>query len=119
MQLAFCSRRTRTAEFDDGAEGEIDIKNTVSFIGVFEHLRDPAFFAGVRVDSEACTIVWPNGADLDPLVLHATALLQDDRGARIPGNPVPEFSEPTLARVLILDDRPEKVRRNFGNHLRL
>lgn len=57
--------------FDDGAEGEIEVKETVSFVGVFEPLRDPAFFAQVRVDSEAGTVVWPNGADLDPLVLHS------------------------------------------------
>lgn len=41
------------------------------FVGVFEPLRDPAFFAQVRVDPEAGTLVWPNGADLDPLVLHS------------------------------------------------
>ena len=57
--------------FDDGAEGEIDMKEAVSFGGVFEPLRDPAFFSQVRVDPEAGTIVWPNGADLDPLVLHS------------------------------------------------
>jgi hypothetical protein len=28
------------------------------------------FFAQVRVDDELETVVWPNGADLDPLVLH-------------------------------------------------
>jgi hypothetical protein len=28
------------------------------------------FFAQVRVDTELGTVVWPNGADLDPLVLH-------------------------------------------------
>lgn len=43
----------------------------ISFDGVFEPLRDPAFFSQVRVDPEAGTIVWPNGADLDPLVLHS------------------------------------------------
>lgn len=32
---------------------------------------DPAYFSQVRVDEEAGTIVWPNGADLDPLVLHS------------------------------------------------
>ncbi len=37
---------------------------------VFEPLRnDPALFASVRVDPELGTIVWPNGADLDPEVL--------------------------------------------------
>jgi hypothetical protein len=57
--------------FDDGAEGEIDIEKMTTFEGVFEPLKDPGFFSQVRVDPEAGTIVWPNGADLDPLVLHS------------------------------------------------
>ena len=57
--------------FDDGAEGELDIKEMTTFEGVFEPLNDPSFFSRVRVDPEAGTIVWPNGADLDPLVLHS------------------------------------------------
>jgi len=57
--------------FDDGAEGEIDVKKMTTFEGVFEPLEDPDFFSQVRVDPEAGTIVWPNGADLDPLVLHS------------------------------------------------
>lgn len=57
--------------FDDGAEGDIDIKAMTTFEGVFEPLSDPSFFSQVRVDQEAGTIVWPNGADLDPLVLHS------------------------------------------------
>jgi len=57
--------------FDDGAEGEIDIQKMTTFEGVFEPLKDPDFFSQVRVDPEAGTIVWPNGADLDPLVLHS------------------------------------------------
>jgi hypothetical protein len=36
--------------------GEIDIKETVSFVGVFAALQDPEFFASVRVDPEAGTI---------------------------------------------------------------
>ena len=57
--------------FDDGVEGEIDVAQEVEFFGVFEPLADPAFFAQVRVDPDLGTVVWPNGADLDPIVLHA------------------------------------------------
>jgi len=57
--------------FDDGAEGEIDVRSATTLEGVFEPLNDPAFFSQVRVDEDAGTIVWPNGADLDPLVLHS------------------------------------------------
>ena len=57
--------------FDDGVEGEIDVQSATTFEGVFEPLGDPTFFSQVRVDEDAGTIVWPNGADLDPLVLHA------------------------------------------------
>ncbi len=56
--------------FDDGVEGEVDIAGMVPFQGVFEPLRDPAYFAQVRVEPELGTVVWPNGADLDPLVLY-------------------------------------------------
>jgi hypothetical protein len=38
---------------------------------VFEPLRqDQQLFRQVRVDPELGTIVWPNGADMDPDVLH-------------------------------------------------
>jgi hypothetical protein len=57
--------------FEDGVEGVVDLSPHLSFRGVFEPLSDPAFFARVRVDSELGTVVWPNGADLDPDVLYA------------------------------------------------
>ncbi len=57
--------------FADGATGEVDIASFVQLDGVFEPLKDPAFFREVRVDPEAGTIVWPNGADLDPDVLYS------------------------------------------------
>ena len=56
--------------FEDGAEGEIDL-STWTRAGVFEALRDPAFFEQVRLDGELGTIVWPNGADIAPETLHA------------------------------------------------
>jgi hypothetical protein len=55
--------------YDDGAEGEIDLAPLLTSTGVFAPLRDPAYFALLRVDPDAGTIVWPNGADLCPDVL--------------------------------------------------
>lgn len=60
-------------EFDDGTAGEVDISELVQFDGVFAPLRDPEVFRQVRIDEEFGTIVWPNGADLDPFVLHEWA----------------------------------------------
>jgi hypothetical protein len=56
--------------FDDGVEGMFDLAPRIEFSGVFEPLREPAFFARVTVDPEIGTVVWPNGADLDPRVLY-------------------------------------------------
>ena len=70
-------------EFEDGVSGEVDISDMVDFHGVFAPLRDPVEFAKVRVEAEAGTIVWPNGADLDPDVLCAAVVGEpiDLRGA--------------------------------------
>jgi hypothetical protein len=57
--------------FADGVEGEVDLDGIVRWEGVFASLRDPSCFAQVRVDADLGTIVWPNGADLDPDVLYA------------------------------------------------
>lgn len=62
--------------FTDGTVRELDLS---SFLWgpVFEPLKgDRELFLQVRVDPEAGTIVWPNGADLDPDVLYETALRQ-------------------------------------------
>ena len=56
--------------FEDGVEGEVDVAKLVPFKGVFEPLRDPDVFRSVQVNSELGTIVWPTGADLDPVVLY-------------------------------------------------
>ncbi len=56
--------------FDDGVEGEVDVAGLVRFEGVFEALKDPAVFACVTVNSDLGTVVWPTGADLDPVVLY-------------------------------------------------
>jgi hypothetical protein len=57
--------------FEDGVEGDVDLRDLIPFQGVFEPLQDPAEVAKVRVDLESGTVSWPNGADLDPDVLYA------------------------------------------------
>ena len=57
--------------FADGLEGELDLARVIRFRGAFAALKDPKEFARVRVDPELGTIVWPNGAEVDPDVLYA------------------------------------------------
>ena len=45
----------------------------MEWAGVFEPLRDQAFFVKVRVDPDAATVIWPNGADLAPETLYEEA----------------------------------------------
>lgn len=62
--------------FADGLIGDVDL--TERFAGrvgpMFEPLRDVSYFVQVSVDEELGTIVWPNGADLAPDVLHDQAM---------------------------------------------
>jgi hypothetical protein len=57
--------------FDDGTTRDVDLADSL-WGPVFEPLKDPAFFARVFVDHG--TVCWPNGVDLDPLVLHGDFL---------------------------------------------
>ena len=66
--------------FTDGSHGTVDLAPWIEGRrGVFAALQNPAFFAQVRVDPDAGTIVWPNGADLDPDVLYEAAHGMQDR----------------------------------------
>jgi hypothetical protein len=56
--------------FTDGSERIVDLQPFLRG-PVFEALlADPDLFRAIRVDKELGTIVWPNGADLDPDVLY-------------------------------------------------
>jgi hypothetical protein len=59
--------------FNDGAVTEADFSGDLRG-PLAEPLRDPAYFRQVRIDDEAHTIVWPNGLDPDPYVLHGDHL---------------------------------------------
>ncbi len=55
--------------FTDGTSRVVDLSPYLHG-PVFEPLRrDPLLFRAVRVDESLGTIVWPNGADIDPDVL--------------------------------------------------
>ena len=55
--------------FSDGVVGDIDLADDL-WGEMFEPLRDMAEFNSVSVDPGLGTLVWPNGADLDPEGLH-------------------------------------------------
>lgn len=54
--------------FDDGTKGIVSIADRL-FGPMFEPLKDPKFFAQVRVD-EFGAVCWPNDADLAPDALY-------------------------------------------------
>jgi hypothetical protein len=54
--------------FSDGLRGTVKLKDRL-FGPVFEPLKDPAYFAQVRID-EFGAVSWPNGADLAPDALY-------------------------------------------------
>jgi hypothetical protein len=74
--------------FADGEVRDVDIEPLLDG-PIFSVLRDPVEFEQVDVDEYGETIVWPNGADLDPDVLY---------GAQVPaGGPAPRVSIPDRA----------------------
>ena len=72
--------------FEDGVEGVVDISQLIQFSGIFTPLQDRATFAQAQIHPELGTIVWQNGADLDPDVLYAI----------VAKNPIPDYSRTAL-----------------------
>ena len=62
--------------FDDGSSQLVDLE-PILYGELFAPLRDPQFFRQMRLDPEIRTLVWPNGADFDPYVLHEWPRLVD------------------------------------------
>ena len=59
IEVQFADGVTRTIDFAPILAGQL-----------FGPLKDPDLFRQVRLDPEAHTLVWPNGADFDPATLH-------------------------------------------------
>jgi len=69
QSFTIVSPYTLCVRFDDRTEQTIDLGPILAG-ELFGPLRDPELFNQVRIDSEAHTLVWPNGADFDPATLH-------------------------------------------------
>lgn len=63
LQITFNDGVIRDVDFTE----ELDERATGTLL---EPLRDLDYFRQVRVDHESRTIIWPNGLDPDPDVLH-------------------------------------------------
>jgi hypothetical protein len=55
--------------FEDGLDRTIDFSSILAG-ELFGPLQDPSVFKQAKLDPEAHTLVWPNGADFDPATLH-------------------------------------------------
>jgi hypothetical protein len=71
IEAAVLPNYTLSLRFEDGLEGVFNFADLVPFAGIFSPLIDPEYFAKVKVNPSLGTVCWPNGADLDPLVLYA------------------------------------------------
>ena len=60
---------TLRVQFDDGTSQIIDFRPVLKG-ELYGPLQDPALFDQVCIDPEVRTLVWPNGADFDPAILH-------------------------------------------------
>ena len=59
LRVVFDDHTTQVIDFRPVLEGEL-----------YGPLKNLALFNQVQIDPEAHTLVWPNGADYDPAVLH-------------------------------------------------
>jgi hypothetical protein len=55
--------------FDDGSTQTIDFRPVLAG-ELYGPLQDAGLFNQVEIDPEVHTLVWPNGADFDPAILH-------------------------------------------------
>ncbi len=64
-----CGPTSLQVAFDDGTRKRVDVGRFLKG-PIFKPLRDPAYFRKAMLDTEAGTVVWPNGADIAPETLY-------------------------------------------------
>ncbi len=60
---------TLRVRFEDNTSQVIDFQPVLKGT-LYGPLPETSFFDQVRIDPEVHTLVWPNGADFDPAILH-------------------------------------------------
>ena len=80
-RFAIVGPYTLSVAFADGTEQRIDFEPVLHGT-LFGPLRDVSTFSAVKLDTEAGTLVWPNGADFDPATLHDWPEVRDELAAR-------------------------------------
>ena len=60
---------TLRLHFDDGVSQLVDFRPVLKG-ELYGPLQDLSLFDQVQIDPEVHTLVWPNGADFDPAILH-------------------------------------------------
>ena len=70
VKAKVCGPYSLDLEFEDGTRKRVNLR---SFLWgpVFEPLKDPDYFRRAKLDPEAGTVVWPNGADVAPEHLYS------------------------------------------------
>jgi hypothetical protein len=61
---------TLSIQFEDSTSQTIDFRPVLEG-ELYGPLQDPTIFSQVRIDPEVHTLIWPNGADFDPAILHS------------------------------------------------
>ncbi|HMS34161.1 MAG TPA: DUF2442 domain-containing protein [Ignavibacteria bacterium] len=67
LELKFIDGKIKEINFEKILHGEM-----------YSPLKDQNLFNRVTIDPEVFTIVWPNGADFDPAVLHDWEKYEDE-----------------------------------------
>ena len=67
--------------FDDSTEKLINFLPMLKG-EIYGPLVDESFFNTVQIDPEIKTLVWPNGADFDPSILHNWDAVKDELFSR-------------------------------------
>lgn len=96
-------------EFEDGVARDIDF-TPVLWGELLRPLRDEAIFGQARLDEECGAIVWPNGADFDPALLHDWPDCADEMAAMAAGwnsGESLETREANRAALQVAEDKAE------------